>query len=172
MKRKKINKDNSRYVLLIFLTFFLVPLAIFSIKIFTTEKSFVTPNKVVISNQNKQYSPTLNSNKKDSNLNSTNTPIQPPAGQLLNVQTVSLSRGPSLESICQTIANGLCNIRLTQGSVVKYLNSQDTGASGLAIFNWSANEIGLSLGQWEVEAVVTQNSKIGISHKEFLEVIK
>jgi hypothetical protein len=93
-----------------------------------------------------------------------------PSGQLLNVQTVSLSSGPGMESICQTLANARCDIRLTQGSTVKYVGEQTTGYNGMVIFDWSAKDVGLTIGQWSVQAVVTQNGATGVSHTEYLMV--
>jgi hypothetical protein len=93
-----------------------------------------------------------------------------PSGQLLNTQTVSLSSGPDLESICQTIANASCDIRLTQGSVTKYVGAQTTGSNGMVIFDWNAATVGLTTGQWSVQAVVTQNNATGVSHTETLTV--
>jgi len=61
---------------------------------------------------------------------------------------------------------------MTQASVIKNLIAQNTGNSGIVIFEWNAASIGLSPGQWTIEAVVTQNSKSAVSHKEFLEVTK
>jgi hypothetical protein len=93
-----------------------------------------------------------------------------PSGQLLNVQTVSLASGPGLESICQTIANASCDIRLTQGSTTKYVGAQSTGVNGSVIFDWNAKTVGLTAGQWNVQAVVTQNNATGVSHTEYLTV--
>jgi hypothetical protein len=75
-----------------------------------------------------------------------------------------------MESICQTIANASCDIRLTQGSTIKYVGAQGTGSNGMVIFDWSAKDIGLTTGQWSVQAVVTQNGATGVSHTEYLTV--
>jgi hypothetical protein len=75
-----------------------------------------------------------------------------------------------MESICQTIANASCDIRLTQGSTVKYVGAQNTGSNGMVIFDWNASSVGLIPGQWSVQAVVTQNGATGVSHTEYLTV--
>jgi cytoskeletal protein RodZ len=98
------------------------------------------------------------------------TSLAAPSGQLLNVQTVSLSSGPGLESVCQTIANASCDIRLTQNDTTKYVGAQSTGSNGMVIFDWNAKSVGLTSGQWNVQAVVTQNGATGVSHTEYLTV--
>ena len=173
MKNKKIKKNNLSYLKLILLIVFLIILTYLSFKIFRPSDITSTKSKrVVSSNNSKQYSSTSNSNNQTQSINSQSPPIQPPSGQLLNIQVVSLTSGPSLESICQTITNATCNIRMTQASVIKNLIAQNTGNSGIVIFEWNAASIGLTPGQWTIEAVVTQNSKSAVSHKEFLEVTK
>lgn len=93
-----------------------------------------------------------------------------PSGQLLNVQSVSLASGPNLESICQTIANAVCDIRLTNGGTTKYVGARSTGTNGEVIFDWTAKAVGLTTGRWSVNAVVTQNGATGVSHTEYLTV--
>jgi len=124
---------------------------------------------------NKQYAATGNSAPSSTTTPPTSAPassgtLAAPAGQLLNVQTVSLASDPSLRSICQTIANASCDIRLINGNVTKYVGARSTGANGVVIFDWSAKTVGLTTGQWSVQAVVTQNGATGVSHTEYLTV--
>jgi hypothetical protein len=104
-----------------------------------------------------------------------------PTGQLLNLQCVSLSSTqsacggsapdtPSMQSVCQTIANASCNIKLSNGSAVKYVGAQGTGSNGMVVFNWNANSVGLTPGTWTVQAIVNQGNSSGISHSEYLAV--
>ena len=173
MKNKKIKKNNLSYSKLILFIVFLIILAYLSFKII--KSSDITSSKTKRegnSNDIKQYNSTSNSNSQTQSINSQSSSIQPPSGQLLNVQIVSLTTGPSLESICKTITNATCNIRITQASVIKNLTSQNTGDSGIVVFEWNAAIVGLTPGQWTIEAVVTQNSNSAVSHKEFLKVTK
>lgn len=127
------------------------------------------------SGSDKQYAttqgePTTPSQTSTSSATTATTSLASPSGQLLNVQTVSLSSGPSLESVCQTIANASCDIRLTQSGTTKYIGAQSTGSNGMVIFDWNAKTVGLTTGQWNVQAVVTQNGTTGVSHTEYLTV--
>ena len=88
----------------------------------------------------------------------------------MNVQTASLAGNTGLESICQAIPNASCDIKLTQGSVTKYVGAQATGSNGAVIFDWNAKGVGLATGVWSVQAIVSQNGAIGVSHIESLEV--
>jgi hypothetical protein len=53
---------------------------------------------------------------------------------------------------------------------VKYVGTQNTGSNGIVIFDWNAKTVGLTTGQWGVQAVVTQNGVTGTSHTEYLTV--
>jgi len=172
-KNKKTKQNNLSYLKLILLIVFLIILVYLSFKIFRSSDITSSKSKrVVSSNTSKQYSSTANSNNQTQSNNTQTPPIQPPSGQLLNVRVVSLTSGPGLESICQSITNATCTVRITKASVVKNLTAQNTGDTGIVIFEWNAASIGLTPGQWTIEAVVTQNSKSAVSHKEFLEVTK
>jgi hypothetical protein len=141
------------------------------------KSSMTTTPAAPNSAKGKQYSSTSSSDPSPSTTASSATEestssgsLPAPSGQLLNVQTLSLSSEQSLESVCQTIANATCDIRLTSGNTVKYIGSRSTGINGLVIFDWSAKMAGLTTGQWSVRAVVTQNGAVGISHTEYLTV--
>lgn len=121
----------------------------------------------------KTYAPTggnTSSSPSSGTTSSPTTSLPAPSGQLLNVQTVSLASGPGLESVCQTIANASCDIRLTNNGTVKYVGAQNTGSSGDVIFDWTAKAVGLTPGYWTVQAIVTQNGGTGVSHSEYLTV--
>lgn len=141
----------------------------------TASTSTDTTRPNTSSTPGKQYAPTASGSATSitANLPTTSTTsatLTAPSGQLLNIQTASLSGGTGLESVCQTIANASCNIRLTQGSVTKYVGAQSTGSSGAVIFDWTAKSVGLTTGVWNVQAVVTQNGASGVSHTEYLTV--
>jgi len=93
-----------------------------------------------------------------------------PTGQLLNLHTVSLAANPNMESVCITIADASCNIQFTQGSTVKSVGAKSTGSSGNVLFDWTPQGVGLTTGQWTVQAVVTQNGQTGTSASDTLTV--
>lgn len=105
-----------------------------------------------------------------------NGSLPAPTGQLLNKQAISLSSGSpetnaDIESICQTIAQATCDIRLTgPNGQVKTVGARNTGSSGAVIFDWNAQTVGLTPGKWAVQAVATQNNQTGTSHTEYLQV--
>ncbi len=85
-----------------------------------------------------------------------------PKGQLLNKNKASLSaadivNGPLLNSTCQGEPGASCNIRITSsdGNTVKYLGSQTLDEWGGANFIWNAASVGLSVGQWKVESIIS-----------------
>ena len=102
--------------------------------------------------------------------NSPSGQLPAPTGELLNLHTISLSADPAMESVCSTIADATCTIKLTSGSTIKSAGSQSTGSSGEVLFNWAAQDIGLSVGQWTVQAVVTQYGQTGYSATDTLTV--
>jgi hypothetical protein len=56
------------------------------------------------------------------------------------------------------------------GSIVKTTPSVNTNSNGNAIIDWDAKQLGLTAGQWTVQAVATQGSATGTSHNEYLTV--
>ena len=112
----------------------------------------------------KSYEPTSNGSS------TAGSQLAAPTGQLLNLHSIFLSANPAMESVCQTLPNSSCDIRLTNGATIKYVGAKNTGSNGFAIFDWTANGVGLFPGKWTVQAVVTQNSQTGVSASDYLEV--
>jgi hypothetical protein len=93
-----------------------------------------------------------------------------PDGQLLNKSSISLSSSlpqtspQGMNSTCQTTVQGAsCDIRLTMGATVKSLGVQKVSEQGAANFYWDAGQLGLTPGDWKVEAILSKDGAIGVS---------
>jgi len=63
-------------------------------------------------------------------------------------------------SVCNTTTGATCQIVLTQGDLVKSLAAQTTDRGGVAYWTWTPKEVGLSSGNWSVQAKATLGSQV------------
>lgn len=76
-----------------------------------------------------------------------------PSGSFVSNHKVSLSSANYMNSICRTTAGATCEIRFTKGSEVKVLGPNQVGVSGYVSWDWKLQDIGLTQGTWQIEAV-------------------
>lgn len=85
-----------------------------------------------------------------------------PTGTFVSNHSPSLSGGTSpstLNSTCTTTPGVSCQISFTSGSTTLYLPAKTTDGAGNASWDWNVNDIGLSVGTWEVTATAKNGSQ-------------
>lgn len=66
----------------------------------------------------------------------------------------------TLSSVCNTSAGAKCKIVFTSGETTKSLPEQTTDLGGSTFWNsWTPSSIGLTSGEWSVQAVATLNDQ-------------
>ncbi len=103
--------------------------------------------------------------------------LDTPKGQQINKTTLSLSSsdlvlGPDMDSTCQGAPGATCNIKITSqnGSIVKYLGSQVLDNYGGSSFAWNAASIGLMVGKWKVESILSDQGQTTIGPASYITV--
>ncbi len=102
--------------------------------------------------------------------------LAPPQGQLLSKHSISLSsngptNSPDQNSTCQSLVEAMCDIRLTgPGGIIKTLGQRAVDGWGGANFYWNAQTLGLTPGQWKVEAVSTKDGQTTVLSADYLQV--
>lgn len=101
-----------------------------------------------------------------------NTPTTPadssvtpttPTGTFVSNHHPNLSGqpAPNLESsTCTTTPGVTCQIKFTNGDIVKVLEPQTTNADGNTSWTWRLGDVGLTVGDWKVTAVATNGTKV------------
>lgn len=121
-----------------------------------TKGTSPTPNA---STNNTPTSSNSNSSGTDTKGNggTSTTTLLAPSGVFVSSHHTSLSSSAAESSVCNTTPGATCVIRFTNTSsgTVKELRSQETDAGGATYWNWKLSDIGLSAGEWKVEAVAS-----------------
>ena len=89
-----------------------------------------------------------------------------PSGVFVSNHRPNLSGNPApntITSTCSTTPQAKCTIRFTSGSSIKTLPSQIVGTDGNAEWTWTLQEIGLSVGEWDVTAIASNGDKTSTS---------
>jgi hypothetical protein len=63
--------------------------------------------------------------------------------------------GIAIQSVCNTSPGAACQIIFKKGSETKSLPVQTTDRGGAAYWTWTADQIGLSAGNWSIQATAT-----------------
>lgn len=100
--------------------------------------------------------------QKSTSGNSTGQTLLAPEGVFVSNHHPNLSGSPApstLNSTCSTTPGATCKITFTMGSVVKSLSAQTTDRGGSAYWNWKLQDVGLTAGSWQVQAVAHLNGQ-------------
>jgi hypothetical protein len=82
-----------------------------------------------------------------------------PTGNFVSAHK-NVPKSASLSSVCNTTSGAECKIVFTNGSTSKSLDPQTTDSNGSSFWNsWSPEDIGLTSGSWQVQAVATLNGQ-------------
>lgn len=85
-----------------------------------------------------------------------------PAGNFVSNHHPNLSGSPApnlISSVCNTTPGATCTIIFTKDNIQKSLPSQTTDSGGSAYWNWRLQDIGLTIGSWEITAKATLNTQ-------------
>jgi hypothetical protein len=86
-----------------------------------------------------------------------------PSGDFVSNHIPNLGGKPApntLTSVCNTTPGAECKITFTNGSVTKELSNQTVDSGGSTYWtNWKLQDVGLTTGSWEVQAVATMNGQ-------------
>ena len=73
---------------------------------------------------------------------------------------LSGSPAPNLESsVCTTTPGASCKITFTKDGVTKALTPETTDLGGSAYWDWKLQDVGLTAGSWQIQAVATLNGQ-------------
>lgn len=89
--------------------------------------------------------------------------LPPPEGALLNVHSASLAGGTKLVSACSTQPGAMCQVQAKQGGTVKLGTAVKADGTGAAEINWTAQGMGLGIGNWEIRVVASLNGQTSTS---------
>lgn len=130
-----------------------------------TNPSSDTPNSDKDQNSS---SPSISNDKTPTEPTTPSNDITPstPIGTFVSNHRPNLDGSPRpniINSTCTTTPGVTCYIRFTKGSEVKTLLPQTTDGSGNTAWTWNINDIGLSVGDWQIEAVAKNGSKEAVA---------
>lgn len=92
----------------------------------------------------------------------TSTQLISPSGTFVSNHKPNLSSSPapnSEQSTCITTPQAKCTIQFTMNGSIKTLPSETTDSSGVASWNWTLQQVGLTSGSWSIEAIATLNNQ-------------
>lgn len=89
---------------------------------------------------------------------STNLPA--PSGTFISAHHVTLSSAPLLNSTCNTVVGATCEIQFSKDGVTKSLTAKASDKDGTVSWDWKLQDIGLTQGTWQIEAIATLNGQI------------
>lgn len=114
-------------------------------------------------NSSDQTSNSNNSNDKNGNSNtSQNLPLLEPSGTFVSNHEPNLSGDPSpnlIQSVCVTTPGANCTISFTKNGESKSLPEKKTDREGAAYWDWKLQDIGLTTGDWRIQARATLNGE-------------
>lgn len=88
--------------------------------------------------------------------------LSTPTGDFVSDHHPNLSGSPApntLTSVCSSTPGASCYITFTQGSIVKSLPVQTLDAGGGTYWNWKLQDVGLTAGDWKIQAIVSLNGQ-------------
>lgn len=89
-----------------------------------------------------------------------------PTGSFVSNHSPNLDGDPApnqMNSICRTTPGATCEIRFTKAGDTKILGPINVAANGYASWDWKLQDIGLTEGIWQIEAVARLNGKVEIT---------
>ncbi len=172
-----VKKNHKKFILLIILLLIIAFVIIFLLndnkkKISTTVKQPITStnksNPAPVTTKSTTTS-SASTSSKSNNSNPTNTqptantpaPISP-FGNFVSNYTPNLSGSPSpnlIQSTCNTTPGATCVISFSQNGVTKSLAPEVTNSNGASYWTWHLQDIGLTVGYWNITAKATLNGK-------------
>ena len=101
--------------------------------------------------------------KNDEPSSGTSDEFKEPSGSFVSNHRPNLSGTPApntVQSVCVTTPGATCTITFTKDGVTKSLPPQATDRGGASYWTWKLQDIGLTVGAWEIQAKATMNSKV------------
>lgn len=90
----------------------------------------------------------------------TTTDVSAPSGSFVSNHHPSLSApANTMNSVCRTNVGITCQINFTKGSELKTLGPDTVGSDGTISWEWKLQDIGLSAGTWQIQAVAKSASQ-------------
>lgn len=92
----------------------------------------------------------------------TNAKLGPPSGAFVSNHQPNLDGDPApnqMNSTCTSVAEATCEIRFSKGSEVKILGPNKVGANGSISWDWKLQDLGLTEGTWQIEAIARLGSQ-------------
>lgn len=90
------------------------------------------------------------------------TPPVTPYGTFVSNHRPNLSGSPAPNqenSVCQTTPGVTCEIRFTKDGETKTLGPSKVGSDGFVSWDWKLQDIGLTQGTWQIQAVARNGTK-------------
>jgi len=109
--------------------------------------------------------PTESSQPGDSKSDSgggTTTALLAPSGDFVSNHHPNLSESPApntMSSVCNTSPGATCKIIFTKDGDMKTLPVATTDRGGAAYWNWKLQDIGLTVGTWQIQAIASLNGQ-------------
>lgn len=100
-------------------------------------------------------------NDKTKPQNSQDVKIVQPSGVYASNHKPNLDGDPapnSLNSTCRTNPGINCEIQFIKDGVIKVLGPNKTGADGFVSWDWKLQDIGLTVGSWQIVAVASSGN--------------
>jgi len=85
-----------------------------------------------------------------------------PSGDFVSNHHPNLGNQPApntISSVCTTTPGATCTISFSKDGIVKSLAAEVTDRGGSAYWNWKLQDIGLTVGNWDVKATATLNGQ-------------
>lgn len=167
MKIKTKSKNRSRLLLLV-ITCGVIVICLVAYLVYSQYRSTGLEDK---SSQDQQTnsqesgggisSPKTKSNQSASTPNPNIPPIKP-SGTFVSNHHPNLSGSPApnrITSTCTTTPGVLCTVQFTNGGTTKTLPEKTTDSNGNVGWDWTLQEVGLSIGEWQVKAIAKNGDK-------------
>jgi hypothetical protein len=93
---------------------------------------------------------------------SNNVTLEKPNGSFVsnyNPVLESVSGRNVMNSVCNTTPGATCKITFTKDNIVKSLDARVTDKGGSAYWTWTLQDIGLTEGKWQIQAIASLNDQ-------------
>lgn len=110
---------------------------------------------------NLQSKSSTQSNSQSTTGTSTTAPASP-FGNFVSNYSPNLSGSPSpnlIQSTCNTTPGASCVISFSMNGVTKSLSPETTDSNGAASWTWHLQDLGLTVGYWNITATATLNGQ-------------
>jgi hypothetical protein len=85
-----------------------------------------------------------------------------PSGNFVSNHNPNMSGKPApnlIQSVCVTTPGATCTITFTKDGTTKSLPNQTADGEGATYWDWKLQDIGLSAGEWKIQAKATLNGQ-------------